>query len=64
MIPLIDITPLHGPEAPARRAADAELLAAATGSGFLTITADPSAGISVAARRHAPALHAPAGREA
>ncbi|SED44499.1 Isopenicillin N synthase [Rhizobiales bacterium GAS188] len=39
MIPLIDITPLHGAEGPGRRAADAELIAAATGSGFMTITA-------------------------
>jgi len=53
MIPLIDITPLHGPEAPARRASDADLLAAATGSGFLTIRADPELLPASASRRAA-----------
>jgi isopenicillin N synthase-like dioxygenase len=39
MIPLIDITPLHGPDSAARRATDADVMGAATGSGFMTVTA-------------------------
>jgi isopenicillin N synthase-like dioxygenase len=37
MIPLIDSAPLFGPPGPARDAADAAILAAATGTGFMTI---------------------------
>jgi len=40
MIPLIDITPLHGGDGPQRRATDAEVIGAATGSGFITVTTD------------------------
>ena len=40
MIPLIDITPLHGADGAQRRATDVEIMRAATGSGFITVTAD------------------------
>ena len=40
MIPLIDITPLYGADGAQRHATDAELMRAATGSGFITVMAD------------------------
>lgn len=51
MIPLIDVTPLFGPAGPAREATDRAILAAATGSGFLTITAPPELLPATAATR-------------
>ncbi len=53
MIPLIDVAPLFGPAGEARDAADAAMFAAATGSGFLTITAPPALLPATAARRAA-----------
>jgi len=41
MIPEIDISPLFGPAGSARSAADAAILAAATGAGFMTVFAAP-----------------------
>jgi isopenicillin N synthase-like dioxygenase len=51
MIPLIDITPLYGADGAQRRATDAELMRAATGSGFLTVMADAKLLPATRARR-------------
>jgi isopenicillin N synthase-like dioxygenase len=41
MIPLIDLTPLFAPPSADRDATDRAILAAATGAGFMTVTAAP-----------------------
>src|ERR1700722_19438007 len=41
MIPLIDLSPLFVPASAARDATDRAVLAAATGAGFITVTASP-----------------------
>ena len=41
MIPRIDISPLFGPAGTGRAATDRAILAAATGAGFMTVTAAP-----------------------
>jgi isopenicillin N synthase-like dioxygenase len=51
MIPLIDITPLHGDDGAQRRATDGELMRAATDSGFMTVIADPELPPATRARR-------------
>ncbi|MBV8449085.1 MAG: isopenicillin N synthase family oxygenase [Hyphomicrobiales bacterium] len=51
MIPLIDITPLYGKDGAQRRAADAEVMRAATGSGFITVMADSKLLPATRARR-------------
>jgi isopenicillin N synthase-like dioxygenase len=51
MIPLIDITPLHGTDSAQRRVTDAELMRAATSSGFLTVTASAELLPATRARR-------------
>ncbi|MFI5012668.1 MAG: isopenicillin N synthase family dioxygenase [Hyphomicrobiales bacterium] len=51
MVPLIDITPLHATDCPTRRATDAEIMQAATGSGFMTVTATPELLPATRARR-------------
>ncbi|MBV8765732.1 MAG: isopenicillin N synthase family oxygenase [Hyphomicrobiales bacterium] len=51
MIPLIDITPLFAADGAMRRATDAEIMSAATGSGFITVMADGKLLPATASRR-------------